>query len=48
LCHPETFRVIEEKIRQLQQDKSRLAESVLGKASGGSALTLDDFRFLLD
>lgn len=39
---------IEEKIRRLQQEKSQLAESVLGEASAGSALTIDDFKYLLD
>jgi SNF2 family DNA or RNA helicase len=37
---------IEEKIRQLQKQKSALAGDVLGE-DAGSALTLDDFKFLL-
>ena len=37
---------IEEKIRQLQKQKSELADDVLGE-DAGSALTLADFKFLL-
>ncbi len=37
---------IEEKIRQLQKQKSALADDVLGE-DAGSALTLADFKFLL-
>jgi hypothetical protein len=39
---------IEDKIRQLQIRKSNLAKNVLGEESFGRALTLDDFRYLLD
>jgi SNF2 family DNA or RNA helicase len=39
---------IEEKIRQLQQSKGQLATDILGEEVFAKALTLDDFRFLLD
>jgi SNF2 family DNA or RNA helicase len=39
---------IEEKIRQLQQSKGQLATDILGEEIFAKALTLDDFRFLLD
>jgi SNF2 family DNA or RNA helicase len=38
---------IEEKIRQLQKQKSALATDVLGEEGFAKALTIDDFRFLL-
>ncbi len=38
---------IEEKIRQLQRHKSTLASDVLGEENFTSALSLEDFRFLL-
>ena len=38
---------IEEKIRMLQKQKSALAHDILGEENFASALTLDDFRFLL-
>ena len=38
---------IEEKIRQLQRHKSTLASDVLGEENFASALSLEDFRFLL-
>jgi SNF2 family DNA or RNA helicase len=38
---------IEEKIRQLQKQKSDLATDVLGEEGFAKALTIDDFRFLL-
>jgi SNF2 family DNA or RNA helicase len=38
---------IEDKIRQLQLYKSKLAEDVLGEESFAQVLTLDDFRYLL-
>jgi SNF2 family DNA or RNA helicase len=37
---------IEEKIRQLQKQKSALAEDVLGEEKFSQSLTLDDLRFL--
>lgn len=37
---------IEEKIRKLQQQKSALAQDILGEESFASGLTLDDLRFL--
>ena len=39
---------IEEKIRTLQRSKSALAADILGEESFTRALTLDDFRFLLE
>ena len=39
---------IEEKIRHLQKQKSSLAEDILGEETFTKALTLDDFRFLLE
>jgi SNF2 family DNA or RNA helicase len=39
---------IEDKIRQLQIRKSNLAKNVLGEEAFGRALTLDDFRYLLE
>jgi SNF2 family DNA or RNA helicase len=39
---------IEDKIRQLQIRKSNLAKDVLGEEAFGRALTLDDFRYLLE
>ncbi len=39
---------IEEKIRKLQRSKSALAQDILGEESFTRALTLDDFRFLLE
>jgi hypothetical protein len=39
---------IEDKIRQLQIRKSDLAKNVLGEEAFGRALTLDDFRYLLE
>lgn len=39
---------IEEKIRLLQKQKGALARDILGEESFAQALTLDDFRFLLD
>ena len=39
---------IEDKIRQLQIRKSNLANDVLGEEAFGRALTLDDFRYLLE
>ncbi|WP_240914776.1 DEAD/DEAH box helicase [Roseimicrobium sp. ORNL1] len=38
---------IEEKIRLLQKQKSALAQDILGEENFASALSLDDFRFLL-
>jgi SNF2 family DNA or RNA helicase len=38
---------IEEKIRLLQKQKSALAHDILGEENFASALSLDDFRFLL-
>jgi len=38
---------IEEKIRQLQKQKSALAADIFGEETFAKALTLDDFRFLL-
>jgi SNF2 family DNA or RNA helicase len=38
---------IEDKIRQLQLYKAKLAADVLGEESFAQALTLDDFRYLL-
>jgi hypothetical protein len=38
----------EDKIRQLQIRKSNLAKNVLGEEAFGRALTLDDFRYLLE
>jgi SNF2 family DNA or RNA helicase len=38
---------IEDKIRQLQLYKSKLAREVLGEEGFAQALTLDDFRYLL-
>lgn len=38
---------IEEKIRLLQKKKSALANDILGEENFASALSLDDFRFLL-
>jgi hypothetical protein len=38
---------IEEKIRQLQKAKSQLFQDVLGEENFAKALSLDDFRFLL-
>jgi SNF2 family DNA or RNA helicase len=38
---------IEDKIRQLQLYKSKLADDVLGDEGFAQALTLDDFRYLL-
>ena len=39
---------IEEKIRQLQKHKGALAQDILGEENFASALSLDDFRFLLE
>jgi SNF2-related domain/Helicase conserved C-terminal domain len=39
---------IEDKIRQLQIRKSNLAKDVLGEEAFGRALTLEDFRYLLE
>jgi SNF2 domain-containing protein/helicase-like protein len=39
---------IEDKIRQLQIRKSNLAKEVLGEEAFGRALTLEDFRYLLE
>jgi hypothetical protein len=39
---------IEEKIRLLQQQKNALASDILGEDKFTQALTLDDFRFLLE
>jgi SNF2-related domain/Helicase conserved C-terminal domain len=39
---------IEDKIRQLQIRKSNLANDVLGEEAFGRALTLEDFRYLLE
>jgi SNF2 family DNA or RNA helicase len=39
---------IEQKIRDLQQRKSALARDILGEEKFAAALTLDDFRFLLE
>ncbi|HYZ75620.1 MAG TPA: DEAD/DEAH box helicase, partial [Chthoniobacterales bacterium] len=39
---------IEDKIRQLQLYKSKLADDVLGDEGFAQALTLDDFRYLLN
>jgi len=39
---------IEEKIRALQTQKRAMAEDILGEESFTRALTLDDFRFLLE
>jgi SNF2 family DNA or RNA helicase len=39
---------IEDKIRRLQIHKSNLANAVLGEEGFGRALTLDDFRYLLE
>jgi hypothetical protein len=39
---------IEEKIRQLQRAKSALAGDILGEESFAKALTLDDFKFLME
>jgi len=39
---------IEDKIRRLQIHKSNLASAVLGEEGFGRALTLDDFRYLLE
>ena len=39
---------IEEKIRNLQKKKSGMADDVLGEENFTRALTLDDFRFLLE
>jgi len=39
---------IEEKIRRLQKQKSGLADDILGEENFTRALTLDDFRFLLE
>jgi SNF2 family DNA or RNA helicase len=38
---------VEEKIRQLQRSKSALAGDILGEESFAKALSLDDFKFLL-
>ncbi len=38
---------IEEKIRQLQKNKSALAHDILGEENFASTLTLNDFQFLL-
>jgi SNF2 family DNA or RNA helicase len=39
---------VEDKIRQLQIRKANLAKNVLGEEAFGRALTLDDFRYLLE
>jgi SNF2 family DNA or RNA helicase len=39
---------IEEKIRQLQRAKSAMAGDILGEESFAKALTLDDFKFLME
>ena len=39
---------IEDKIRQLQIRKGNLAKNVLGEEAFGRALTLEDFRYLLE
>jgi SNF2-related domain/Helicase conserved C-terminal domain len=39
---------IEDKIRQLQIRKANLAKNVLGEEAFGRALTLEDFRYLLE
>ena len=39
---------IEEKIRQLQRTKSAMAGDILGEESFAKALTLDDFKFLME
>jgi SNF2-related domain/Helicase conserved C-terminal domain len=39
---------IEDKIRQLQIRKSNLAKNVLGEEAFGRALTIEDFRYLLE
>ena len=39
---------IEEKIRALQKQKRALAEDILGEENFNKALSLDDFRFLLE
>ena len=39
---------IEDKIRQLQVRKSALAKDVLGEEAFASALTLDDFKYVLE
>ena len=38
---------IEQKIRDLQKQKSNLANDILGEESFARSLTLDDFNFLL-
>lgn len=38
---------IEQKIRQLQAEKTHLADSIIGEATASSPLTLEDFQFLL-
>ena len=43
-----TKTTIEEKIRLLQKKKSTLAEDILGEETFTKALSLDDFRFLLE
>jgi SNF2 family DNA or RNA helicase len=37
---------VEEKIRQLQKQKTALADDVLGEEKFAQSLTLDDLRFL--
>jgi SNF2 family DNA or RNA helicase len=39
---------IEQKIRQLQRAKSAMAGDILGEESFAQALTLEDFRFLME
>jgi SNF2 family DNA or RNA helicase len=39
---------IEEKIRRLQKTKGALAQDVLGEENFAKALTMDDFKFLLE
>jgi hypothetical protein len=39
---------VEQKIRQLQQSKCSLAGDILGEESLAKALSIDDFRFLMD
>ena len=38
---------VEEKIRQLQQKKSEMAQDILGEENFARALSIDDFHYLL-
>lgn len=40
--------MVEEKIRALQKEKALLAGDVLGEDALSQALTMDDFKYLLE